>query len=201
MPNPAPAAAPFTCARMGFSMARSRETMGLYVFKRCARKEISPLRLLSAPRSCPAQKPLPAPVSTRHRAASSRSAFFSASCTSSAIWSSKALSTSGRLRVRVKTPSARSVRIVVLDMRASLHTAFALHPIFDNLPQHLFDADVLHALAGFEADVIVFRVVSDGVEGEEGAGEAAAAGRVEGLAVQQAFGELMIGRLVFQLNV
>ena len=72
-------------------------------------------------RSAPAQKPRPAPVTMTALTWSSASAASKASIISVCISRVKALSFSGRLSVRVKTPSSKSVKMVLYGMGIGLH--------------------------------------------------------------------------------
>jgi hypothetical protein len=70
--------------------------------------ETERLVALKSLRSWPAQKTLPAPVSSRARTVSSLATCFRASWSSSAMALFKAFAASGRLRVMVATPSLAS---------------------------------------------------------------------------------------------
>ena len=104
--SPAPAHGPLTAAITGFSSARIARMFGWYVLS--SRSRIDPGASWNSFRSWPEQKPRPAPVITTARtsgaAASFRAAF-------SAAWSAalKALKTSGRFSLIVRTDSSRSV--------------------------------------------------------------------------------------------
>src|SRR5712672_727216 len=74
-------------------------------------------------RSCPAQKPLPAPVSSTARTAGSIAARSSASRSRRCISGLKALSLSGRFSVRVSTPACCKTRID--DMGKAYNPAMA----------------------------------------------------------------------------
>ena len=86
--RPAPAAAPFTAASTGFSRARTSRTLGWY--EASSASPIEPESDWNSFRSCPAQKPLPAPVTTTQRTAGS-AASVSAACSASCIARLKAL--------------------------------------------------------------------------------------------------------------
>src|SRR5215208_1449760 len=103
---PAPAAAPFTAAMTGFSSARMARMLGWYVERR--RSPMSPAASRNSVRSCPTQKPRPAPVTTTARTASSR-ASSSAALSALCIAPLNAFRTSGRLSVIVRTAPSRCV--------------------------------------------------------------------------------------------
>src|SRR5215207_8419770 len=104
--SPAPAHGPFTDAITGFSSARMARMFGWYV--RSSRSWMESGISWNSFRSWPEQKPRPAPVITTARI-SGLAACSSAS--RSAAWSAalKALKTSGRLSVIVRTAPSRSV--------------------------------------------------------------------------------------------
>src|SRR5262252_4520503 len=66
---------------------------------------------LRSERSCPAQKPRPAPVRSTARTSASSSARFTAARSSSCIPGLKAFSFSGRFSVTLSTPASRATRI------------------------------------------------------------------------------------------
>ena len=111
---PAPAAIPFTAAMTGLGMVASASTIGLKCLCTVSSGAVSPAASRSAcsRRSCPAQKPRPAPVSTTARTAGS--AATSRTVSSSASFSSTVseLSASGRFSVTVATPSLAWSRTV-----------------------------------------------------------------------------------------
>ncbi len=100
--RPAPAAVPFTAARIGsgeVSIASSRGRVSSRWVRPRSRSAIRP----ASPRSWPAQNASPRPVSTSARpsAGARRSAWIR----SAFIWASSAFSRSGRARATVTTPS------------------------------------------------------------------------------------------------
>src|SRR3954447_5411054 len=117
---PAPAAVPLTAAITGFSQSRTAVTT------RCQPvamlRATSPCARFGAPsgfsgvgtgtrRSAPVQNArLPAPVSTTARTCRSALASDNASTSASRVFQSRALCTSGRCNVRVRTPPSRSAR-------------------------------------------------------------------------------------------
>src|SRR5579883_2021494 len=105
---PAPAATPFTAARVGFSMVRSRRMILLYRARTTSPSDVSPGTW--SLRSAPEQNARPAPVRTTHRTSSACSASRRASCSSCASRPSMALRTSGLFSVMRRTPSSVSTR-------------------------------------------------------------------------------------------
>src|SRR5260370_24410170 len=110
---PAPAATPLTAHTTGFSKRRRRRTSGLYQVSSALPPSTLPPAAMTAARSarsCPAQKPRPAPVSSTARIVASPSTASNAAASARCSSVVKALSLSGRLSVIVATPSARSHR-------------------------------------------------------------------------------------------
>src|SRR5207248_3091462 len=70
---------------------------------------MSPGASRNSVRSCPTQKPRPAPVTTTARTSGARAASFNAACSAPCIALLKAVSTSGRLRVIVWTAPSREL--------------------------------------------------------------------------------------------
>ena len=115
---PTPTAAPLMAAMIGFRTshaATARRGFRHGSSAGAARSySVSAARSKDAPpraRSAPAQNPLPAPVTTMARTASSASQRAKASCSSRPMVGVYAFSRSGRFRVITATPSATSSRI------------------------------------------------------------------------------------------
>ncbi len=116
--RPAPTAAPFSAPITGvaivqkadFSAIESESTPSSSSCSACASAPNEPP---PAERSTPAQNPLPAPVTTIARTASSASNSHMASKNSRCIVRSKALRASGRLSVSVATPTSSTSTMIV----------------------------------------------------------------------------------------
>ena len=104
--RPAPAVGPLTAAITGFSSARIARMFGWYVLS--SRSRMSSATSRNSVRSCPAQKPRPAPVITTARTSGSAAAS-SASASAACSAALNALNTSGRFSVIVSTASSRLV--------------------------------------------------------------------------------------------
>ena len=108
---PKPTAAPLMAAMIGFDMSKSRSVTTPPPSSCFSIDEARPRATASnvwppAPRSAPAQKARPAPVTMRARTASSPSAASSAATISRSIAPFTALSRSGRWSVRTAIPSS-----------------------------------------------------------------------------------------------
>jgi hypothetical protein len=114
MVTPTPTAGPLNAAITGFRLSKIRSDTSPPP-SRWAAASLSSLWskvLPPAPRSAPAQKPRPAPVTITTRIASSPSARSKTASSSSRMVAVKALRRSGRFNVTVKIPCSSSVSSV-----------------------------------------------------------------------------------------
>ena len=100
---PAPAATPLTAATTGTGIERMRSASGRYSRSMTSPTSTSSPAMPASLRSCPAQKPRPAPVTTTQRTAASFAAASSAARSSACIAAVKLLSAAGRFSVSVRT--------------------------------------------------------------------------------------------------
>lgn len=140
MPTPPPKALPCSLPITGFGSPLSAPSIVASLPASAERVSASISRWSRIqPRSPPAQKDLPAPVSTTTRTASSSASLPAAAVRSASICADMALCFSGRLRVSVATPRA-SVSIVKVSYMSASHCPC----YFGGLQHHrLIDAGVV----------------------------------------------------------
>src|SRR5919204_6922262 len=114
--GPARGGAPFPAATTGFSRLRRPRIVGWYEPR--SRSAMSPADSRNSVRSWPTQNPRPAPVTTTARTSSARASLYAA-LIARCIAALKALSTSGRLSVIVRTPPSRLVSTSAMSVRVS----------------------------------------------------------------------------------